>query len=170
MRSWEKLAIATLLFGGTCLGCAGRAMHFDGMPGNAAAMTYCDNDGNVRTVMDAQLLEVDSLGRLRTHFALGEILIHEAVHRGQLNARRPKASVCPPELTMLELVGVELEAYCAQYQWAMAHGAQSFEVGSRIFRSLRDRFGPVWGKDFQMYFAPRWAQACPGYALAWDSP
>lgn len=164
-----RFALSAILWSSTCLGCA--TARYDGMPYDAAGMTYCDAvTGRIRSVIDAQLLLVDSAGGIHTIPALAEILVHERVHRIQLEARRPSPGACPKAYRVPELVQSELEAHCAGYGMAITEGMNPDSVAHRYAKVLEHHLGKFLASPVREFLAERWPAVCPGRPLAWDWP
>jgi hypothetical protein len=170
MTSFEKVCLSALLLGTTCMACHPRVVNYSGMPRATVGFTYCDpTTGLIRSALDAELFLVDSVGDVQALTTLPEILVHEAVHRSQLEARRTSPNKCPGDFSWLELVDAEIAGYCAGYAVALARGAYPVEVGRRYALAFIRQFQPVFlfASAVVQYVGPRWDAACPGKPLNW---
>lgn len=146
-------------------GCTHRVIQHQGIPRDAAASTWCDGtDGTVRSALDANLFRVLPDGTVSSVPALAEILVHEAVHREQLEARRHDG-ICHKVLTWTALLAMEVEAYCAGFAMALQLGRNPVEVGQRYAQALAHQFRSL--NDWAL-IAHVWQYGCPQYALVWE--
>lgn len=172
MTRLERCSLSAILLASTCTACS-RVVNYSGMPPATAGFTYCDRQtGRIRSALDADLFRVDSAGDVQALTSLPDVLVHEAVHRQQLESRRPGPNQCPPDYGWTDLVDAEIAGYCAGYAMAVQRGAYPQEVGHWTAQAFVRQFGRVFlfPLAVQQYVNPRWNAACPGKPLYWDSP
>ena len=166
----QRLVIAFVLAASTCLGCTTRLVSYRGIAPFAAASTFCDRAGRIRSLIDAEIFTVRPDGSVGSSQPLAPMLAHEAVHRKQMEALRPAPGVCPRDPTWFELVDAEVEAYCVEYGVWLQLGADPGILSRGFSQSFRTQFRDVFGENVQQMVASRWASKCPGYSLVWDAP
>ena len=125
----------------------------NGLGADYAAITHCDENGTVKSVVDIKYVENDTgVPSLR------EILVHEAVHRKQMI----KDGCDKNDVRQVYLY--ELEANCKSYKAALESGRETpEEVGKRVAGQFYRFFNVINYVDS----VKQWKRVCPEYPLYW---
>lgn len=122
-----------------------------GLSAGYAAITHCDEDGVVKSVIDVRFVESDT-----GLPSLAEIIAHESVHRQQLVKRG-----CG-DPTWDELLDEEIEAHCVSLPIALRQGRETAEATRRRIAMQFVRFLNRVGYT---EILNRWLKGCPLYPI-----
>lgn len=166
MTRW---VIGLALLASSCWGCAGGFIQAPraGLDADAIATTFCDDSGQVRTAIDASLFQILPDGTVAAPSALQEVLVHEQVHRAQLEGRRVQAGHCPPPMTWEQLLQDEVQAYCVSFDYALKREVPAERVGAIYAKDLEGQFHQAY-PDARSVISARWQLLCPQHALVWE--